>query len=54
MLEIVAFILTLIWLLGCLSAYTMGGYIHLLLALAIVLLVVRLLQGKNSSPRKHF
>ena len=46
MLETIAIILLVLWLLGLVSSYTLGGFIHLLLLLAIILIVVRLIQGK--------
>jgi uncharacterized protein DUF5670 len=46
MLYTFAIILIVAWLLGLVSAYTMGGFIHILLVVAIVLLLVRLIQGK--------
>ena len=39
-------ILLVLWLLGLVSSYTLGGYIHILLVLAIVVLVIRLIQGR--------
>jgi hypothetical protein len=47
MLETLAVILVLMWLLGMVSSYTMGGFIHLLLLLALVVVVVRLLSGRR-------
>jgi hypothetical protein len=35
------------WLLGMVSAYTMGGFIHLLLVLAIIMVLIRVIQGRN-------
>jgi hypothetical protein len=40
-------ILLVMWLLGMVSSYTLGGYIHLLLVLAIVVALVRLIQGRR-------
>ena len=40
-------ILLMLWLLGLITAYTMGGFIHILLVLAIVVLVIRLVQGRS-------
>jgi hypothetical protein len=40
-------ILVVLWLLGMVSSYTMGGFLHLLLVLAVVIMVLRLLQGRN-------
>jgi hypothetical protein len=47
MLETIAVLLVLLWLLGYFSAYTMGGLIHLLLVIALVVVVIRLLQGRR-------
>lgn len=48
MLETIAVILVLMWLLGMVSSYTMGGFVHLLLLLALVVVVVRLLSGRRA------
>jgi hypothetical protein len=40
-------ILLVLWLLGLITSYTMGGFIHILLVLALVVLVIRLLQGRS-------
>jgi hypothetical protein len=40
-------ILLILWLLGLVTSYTMGGFIHLLLIAAVVILVVRLIQGRS-------
>ena len=40
-------ILVVLWLLGMVSSYTLGGFIHLLLVLAVVVVVVRLLTGRT-------
>lgn len=47
MLETVAIILVIMWLLGMVSSYTMGGFIHLLLVVAIVMVLLRLIQGRR-------
>jgi hypothetical protein len=47
MLETIAVILVLFWLLGLVSSYTMGGLIHVLLVLAIVVILVRVIQGRR-------
>lgn len=47
MLWTVAVILVLLWALGMVSSYTLGGFIHLLLILAIVAVAVRLIQGRR-------
>jgi hypothetical protein len=46
MLETIAIILIILWLLGWLSSYTLGGFIHILLVLAIIVIVIRLIQGR--------
>ncbi len=40
-------ILVVLWLLGFVSSYTLGGYVHLLLIIAVVVLVINLLQGRR-------
>jgi hypothetical protein len=47
MLYTLALILIIAWLLGFVSSYTMGGFIHILLVVAIVLILVRLIQGRG-------
>ena len=47
MLYTVAVILIVLWLLGLLTSYTMSGFIHILLVVAIVMVLVRLIQGRN-------
>jgi uncharacterized protein DUF5670 len=47
MLETIAVILVVLWLLGFVSSYTMGGFIHVLLVLAIVVVLVRVIQGRR-------
>lgn len=47
MLETIAVILLVLWLLGLVSAYTMGGFIHILLVLAIVVILLRVIQGRR-------
>ncbi|HMH02986.1 MAG TPA: lmo0937 family membrane protein [Candidatus Udaeobacter sp.] len=41
-------ILLVLWLLGLVSSYTMGGFIHILLVIAIVVLIINLIQGRRS------
>jgi hypothetical protein len=48
MLETLAIILVALWLLGLVSSYTMGGFIHALLVLALVVVVVRVIQGRTA------
>jgi Family of unknown function (DUF5670) len=47
MLETIAVVLLILWLLGLVSSYTMGGLIHLLLVVALVVIVIRVLQGRG-------
>ena len=47
MLETIAIILIIFWLLGLVSSYTMGGFIHILLVVAVVVILVRVLQGRR-------
>lgn len=47
MLQTIAIILIILWLLGFVTNYTMGGFIHILLAVAIILVLVRLISGKK-------
>lgn len=47
MLETIAVILLVMWLLGMVTAYTVGGLIHILLVLAIVMVLVRVIQGQR-------
>lgn len=47
MLETVAVVLIVLWLLGFVSSYTMGGFIHILLVVAIVVILLRVIQGRR-------
>jgi hypothetical protein len=47
MLETIAVILIILWILGLVSSYTMGGFIHLLLVVAVVVILIRVLQGRR-------
>ena len=47
MLETIAIILLILWLLGLVSSYTMGGFIHILLVIAIVVILLRVIQGRR-------
>lgn len=47
MLWTILVILLVLWLLGLVTSYTMGGFIHILLAIALVTVVVRLIQGRR-------
>ena len=48
MLWTICVILLILWLLGLVSGYTMGGVIHVLLVIAIIVIVVRLIQGRKA------
>jgi hypothetical protein len=47
MLWTLAVILVILWLLGLLTSYTLGGFIHILLVIALIVVVVRLVQGRR-------
>ena len=47
MLWTIAVLLLILWLLGMVSSYTLGGFIHILLVLAIIAVLVRVIQGRN-------
>ena len=47
MLQTLAIVLIVLWLLGMVSSYTMGGFIHVLLVVAIVLVLLRVIQGRR-------
>lgn len=47
MLYTIAVILLLAWLLGLVSSYTLGGFIHILLVVALVMVLVRVIQGRG-------
>jgi hypothetical protein len=47
MLESIAVILIVLWLLGIVSSYTMGGFIHILLIVAAVVILLRVIQGRR-------
>jgi len=47
MLITIIVILLVLWLLGMITSYTMGGFIHILLVIAIVVLLVRIIQGRR-------
>jgi hypothetical protein len=48
MLYTIAVALLILWLLGLVSAYTIGGFIHVLLILAIVMILIRVIGGRNA------
>jgi hypothetical protein len=49
MLWTIALILVVLWLLGLVSSYTIGGFIHILLVVAVIVVLVRLIQGRRLS-----
>ena len=47
MLWTIAVILVVLWLVGLVSAYTLGGFIHILLVIALVIIILNLIQGRR-------
>jgi hypothetical protein len=47
MLTTIAVILIILWLLGVVTSYTLGGFIHILLVVAIIMILVRLIRGRG-------
>jgi len=47
MLETIAILLVVLWLLGLVSSYTLGGFIHLLLVIALIMIVLRVIQVRR-------
>ena len=47
MLWTIAVILAVLWLLGMITSYTLGGFLHVLLVIAVIVVVVRLVQGRK-------
>jgi Family of unknown function (DUF5670) len=47
MLGTIAAVLVILWLLGLVSSYTIGGFIHVLLVIAIILVLLRIIQGRR-------
>lgn len=43
-------ILLILWLLGLLTSYTLGGFVHLLLLVAIIVILIRVIQGRRPIP----
>ena len=43
----IAIILIILWLLGVITSYTLGGLIHILLVIALIVIVIRLIQGRK-------
>jgi hypothetical protein len=47
MLETIAILLVILWALGLVSSYTLGGFIHILLVIAIIVVALRIIQGRS-------
>jgi hypothetical protein len=47
MLSIIALILIVLWLLGLITSYTLGGFVHILLVIAVIVILLRIIKGKN-------
>ena len=47
MLYIIAVILVVLWLLGLVSSYTMGGFIHVLLVIAVIVIILQVISGRK-------
>ena len=48
MLWTIAMILIILWVLGLVSSYTMGGFIHILLVIAVIVVLVNIIQGRRA------
>ncbi len=47
MLYTIALVLIILWLLGLVTAYTLGGFIHILLVIAVVVVLIRVISGRS-------
>jgi len=47
MLETIAIVLLILWIMGLVSSYTLGGFIHVLLVIAIIVILLRVIQGRR-------
>lgn len=47
MLESIAIVLIILWVLGLVSSYTLGGFIHILLVIAVIVILLRVIQGRR-------
>jgi hypothetical protein len=47
MLMTIAIILIVLWLIGLITTYTLGGFIHILLVIAVIMILIRLIKGKK-------
>lgn len=48
MFEAIAILLIVLWLLGLVSSYTLGGFIHLLLVIAVIMILLRVIRGRSA------
>ncbi|HET6273721.1 MAG TPA: lmo0937 family membrane protein [Bacteroidota bacterium] len=53
MLYTIAVVLVVLWLLGLVTSYTMGGFVHVLLVIAIVAVLLRVIRGQNVFGTKN-
>jgi uncharacterized membrane protein YtjA (UPF0391 family) len=49
MLYTIAVVLIVLWLLGLVTSYTMGGFVHILIVVAVIMILVNLITGRNRS-----
>jgi len=47
MLETIAVLLVILWLIGMVSSYTLGGFIHILLVIAVIVIIIRIIRGRR-------
>ena len=47
MLSTIIVVLLILWLLGVVTSYTLGGFIHILLVIAVIVVLLRIIQGRN-------
>ncbi|HBL85019.1 MAG TPA: lmo0937 family membrane protein [Clostridiales bacterium] len=47
MLWLIATVLIILWLLGVITSYTIGGFIHIILVIAVIVILIKLIKGKN-------
>ncbi|MDW7655972.1 MAG: lmo0937 family membrane protein [Bacillota bacterium] len=47
MLWTIAIILAVLWLIGLLTSFTLGGFIHVLLVIAVIIIIIRIIQGRR-------
>jgi hypothetical protein len=50
MLWVIAIVLLVLWAVGMVSSYTLGGFIHLLLVVAVIAVLIRIIQGRRIIP----